>query len=372
MNSPRSLLVVGQTPPPVHGQALQIQRLVAHRFEGIQVDFIPMQFSQLADEIGKMRFRKVISLFKLIQNVRKYAKSSPHGALYFPPAPPLLFPILRDMALLFGIRRQFAVFIIALHSSGQRASFGRNRLTRCAARLVYGRPQLALLNTEDSIPDAEALNAQEIQIVPIGIPDPGEPPTHVKNGNCAIQLLSVGHISTEKGSLDLLEALSALRRDGVDATLTFVGPFGSSLSQSTFHSHASAVGVADFIKTPGTLEGDDLASMYRTADIFVFPTKAVYESLGLAAIEAMSHGLPVVASRWRGLKFVVLDEVTGLLCEAGNVLQLSHALGRLSRNPEEAQRFGAAGRKRFLCQFTEDLYWPRLEGALKGALLNMP
>ena len=80
---------------------------------------------------------------------------------------------------------------------------------------------------------------------------------------------------------------------------------------------------------------------------------AVSELLGLAAIEAMASGTPVVASRLGGLPEVVEDRVTGFLVEPGNVAELRARLAEVLADPRLAERLGRNARERVL----EALTW---------------
>lgn len=106
----------------------------------------------------------------------------------------------------------------------------------------------------------------------------------------------------------------------------------------------------------------DVPAVLRQASLFVLSSRT--EGISLTLLEAMACGLPVVATRVGGNAEVVLDGETGLLVPAGDVQQLADAVARLWRNPDEAQRYGLAGRERVVQHFDiermvrqyEDLY----------------
>jgi glycosyltransferase involved in cell wall biosynthesis len=78
------------------------------------------------------------------------------------------------------------------------------------------------------------------------------------------------------------------------------------------------------------------------------------EAFGLAALEPMARGRPVIASATGGLPEVVVDEVTGLLVAPGDESALTAALQRLLSNPEERTRMGTAGRERAMAHFERE------------------
>jgi len=89
---------------------------------------------------------------------------------------------------------------------------------------------------------------------------------------------------------------------------------------------------------------DDGADLLAACDVFVLPSRR--EGLGVAALEALAAGRPVVASRVGGLAETVRDGETGLVVEPGDAGALATALARLARDPELGGRLGAEGAAR--------------------------
>jgi glycosyltransferase involved in cell wall biosynthesis len=92
----------------------------------------------------------------------------------------------------------------------------------------------------------------------------------------------------------------------------------------------------------GYLRGDELATAYASADLFVFPSDT--ETFGQVIQEAMASGLPVVAARAGGAMDLVRDETTGALFRPGSAAELREQTLRLVRAPEQRAAMGAAGR----------------------------
>jgi glycogen(starch) synthase len=97
------------------------------------------------------------------------------------------------------------------------------------------------------------------------------------------------------------------------------------------------------VRFDGHLEQADLAALLRSAAVAVVPS--LYEPFGLAALEAMAAGVPVVASRTGGLVDVV-EPGSGLLVEPGDVAALRRALRRVLGDPVLAADLAAGGRAR--------------------------
>ncbi|MCB9912360.1 MAG: glycosyltransferase family 4 protein [Planctomycetes bacterium] len=93
----------------------------------------------------------------------------------------------------------------------------------------------------------------------------------------------------------------------------------------------------------------DMADLLAASDAFAMPSHA--EGLGIAALEAMAAGLPVVGARVGGLADLVVPESTGLLLDPGDVPGWSAALTRLAQDPALAHSWGQAGQERVHRQF---------------------
>jgi spore coat protein SA len=70
----------------------------------------------------------------------------------------------------------------------------------------------------------------------------------------------------------------------------------------------------------------------------------------------MMFALPVVASRWRGLREIVVDGVTGFLAEPGDAVDLAARLEALLADAAMRRTFGVRGRERYRAHFTVEQY----------------
>ena len=115
------------------------------------------------------------------------------------------------------------------------------------------------------------------------------------------------------------------------------------------------------------LDPEKMAAFYKGARFLVVPSKW-FEGCPLVVLEAMSHGLPVIASRIGGLPEFVEDGVTGLLFEPGNASELADKIRLLWSDPELCRRMGAAGRKKALREYNEEVYYQGLTAIYDQAI----
>lgn len=133
--------------------------------------------------------------------------------------------------------------------------------------------------------------------------------------------LYVGRISREKNVHQLRDAIA--ETSGVRLALVGGGPELEQMQNL-------------FAGTPtvftGFLRGDELVSAYASADVLVFPSTS--ETFGLAPLEAMACGLPVIASMSGGLVDTLRDGVNALVHEPDNPAQIAERIRRLQGSPE--------------------------------------
>ncbi len=155
-------------------------------------------------------------------------------------------------------------------------------------------------------------------------------------GETQPMVLAAGALVARKGFDCLIEAIA--RVEGRPALCIA----GGGPAQDELWDLALGLGLSDRVQLLGKRE--DMPDLLGAADLFAMPSRA--EGLGIAALEAMAAGLPVLASEVGGLQDLVLHGETGRLLHVGDVPAWAVALEQTIADPEEAQRMGEAGRRR--------------------------
>ncbi len=127
---------------------------------------------------------------------------------------------------------------------------------------------------------------------------------------------------------------------------------------------AADLGVSSRITFVGAIT--DVERVLASADAFLLPSDG--ESFGLAALEAMACGVPVVGALAGGLPEVVTDGVDGILEPVGAVEAMGSRLAALLANPEGVAAMGAAGRAKVESTYRPELVVPSYEAAYEAAL----
>ena len=191
--------------------------------------------------------------------------------------------------------------------------------------------------------DEVGIPAEKVETIHYGMDDLpaawGEnPPDAVPEG--VRVLLAVSRLTEQKGVDVAVRALASLPDDVVLVVLS-----STQEQRAELEALARELGVGRRLFLLGRLP--DVAAWLRRAEVLVHPAR--WEGFGLAVLEAMLAGLPVVASNVSSLPELVVDGETGLLVRPDDPSAL--ALG-IARALEERARLGAAGRERARAEFS--------------------
>lgn len=161
-------------------------------------------------------------------------------------------------------------------------------------------------------------------------------------------LLTVARMTPQKGYDVLLEAVPQILRHYPDAYFAWVGEGPEREALST---RAHDMGVASAVHFLG--HRDDVPALMSAADLLILPSR--FEGHPIAALEALSLGLPVVGTRVCGMDEAVADGETGLLVDPEHPEALAAAIVELLGDPARRQRMSEAGRARIHERFTARL-----------------
>jgi L-malate glycosyltransferase len=158
---------------------------------------------------------------------------------------------------------------------------------------------------------------------------------------------------------DVVRVFARIRR-AMPATLMMIGDGPERVDAE---SEARELAVSPDIRFLGRL--DSVASLLQASDLFILPSQT--ESFGLAALEAMACGAPVVATRAGGLPEVIDDDLNGILEPVGSVEAMGRRAVELLRDPERHATMRAAAIAKAQ-EFSADRIVPRYEAYYEEVL----
>ena len=358
--------VLGAVPPPWGGQAVMTRLLLDGHYESVNLKPVNMHFSRTTSDRGNLSFYKIVELFRVILAVY-LARIFGSSILYFAPAGPERGPLLRDALVLVSTRWMFRKTIWHFHAGGFHEYQPSNAIERKLFSLAFDRPTMAIRLAENSPPDDVAVKARMVCVVANGVPDPTNEYIPPRNSEPA-HLLFIGVLNEGKGVGIIIDALAILRERGQTVCVDFVGEWASKAYRLEIEQRLLENGLTEVVLFHGARTGVEKDRLLRQAAIYCFPSHFRHENLPVTVIEAMAYSLPVVATEWRGIPDLVVNDVTGVIVQPHDAMATAEAISRLLANPEERRRMGAAARERYVAEFTAETFHRRMSEVFTSVL----
>ena len=157
--------------------------------------------------------------------------------------------------------------------------------------------------------------------------------------------LFMGRLKRDKGVLDLARAVGMLQSVPNNLYVLFVGPDEESLVDQILELVTPRSNQVRFV---GPVDNPE--DFFAAADFLCLPSYR--EGFGLVTIEAAAVGIPTLASRIYGITDAIVDGVTGILHEPGDLVDIAKGLQEMTMHPEKRQEMGVAAKNRALELFS--------------------
>lgn len=205
-------------------------------------------------------------------------------------------------------------------------------------------------DTAEQVASQQEVARERIRVLPWAL-DPqfeallaaGPPPAPPRDFPRGRVILSVGRwLTTEryKGMDTLITALPRLLTTWPELQLVFAG---AGDDRAWLEDFAEKNGVERHVHFLTGLNNAELGACYAACEIFALPSRG--EGFGLAYLEAMACGKPVIGGAHGGAPEIIQDGVTGYLVPHGDPIQLATAIQTLLADPVHAKEMGARGRQ---------------------------
>lgn len=153
-------------------------------------------------------------------------------------------------------------------------------------------------------------------------------------------IISVGRLEPEKGFLDLVSVFKLMELKDGDVYLNLVGD-GS--QKDKIFKNIVDNNISRKVRMPGYLDFEELNKLYEKSSLYLMTSYT--ESFGLVLIEAMSHGIPVIAfSCAEGAKELINNGVNGYLINNRNEHEMADRAVKLLNNPDKLKELGENAR----------------------------
>jgi alpha-maltose-1-phosphate synthase len=199
----------------------------------------------------------------------------------------------------------------------------------------FAGPELSVVTNGVPIPDLAPQPGDADSLARLSVP--------ADKSSGPITCMFLGNHTPNKGLPVLLEAFAGMK----EPYRLIVG--GEKRPDIDYDRYLGGLRPGQEIIITGRLSDDDIRVLMGRTDLFVFPTLA--DTFPLVVLEAMAHGVPVVASRVGGIPHQ-LTEDCGVLVEPRDVAGLARTIEALARQPERLAEMGRNARLRAAAQFT--------------------
>lgn len=364
MDRPR-LLFITPLPPPVHGSAMVSQYIRDSRLvqDAFRLDFVNLSTSRMVSEIGKngplkwFRFANTYLkvFYKLVFNRYElcYLAITCHGIGF-----------LKDAPFVLLCKWLGKTVVVHQHNKGMERYVDR-KIYKWLLKRVYGGTNVILLSWRLYPDVGKIVSKQQVWICPNGIPETTSKKKSERHQKLPC-LLFLSNLVESKGVYVILDACQRLREKGYEFCCHFVGSESKEISRAVFESEIARRGLERMVLYHGPKYGQEKESFFQEADIFIQPT--FEDCFPLTIIEAMQHGLPVVATSEGAIPDMVVHGETGYVCEPKNVGQLTECLEKLLNDSELREQMGRNGCCRYKEKFTLDVFERNFQGILSDML----
>jgi Glycosyltransferase len=363
---PRVLFIL-QLPPPYHGASIAnefiIQSSVVKNAYDTRV--IDIKTAESIASIGKFSFSKVALSVKLFFRILAQLIRFKPQIVYFTIAP-TGFAFYRDAVYLMAIKLFPAKLIIHYHGKGIKAGTDNSALYRffCkkALRNTYGIHLSGILAGD--VPDYKL---RKRYFVPYGVPVTSTDTLPVKTEQEKIQVLFLSNYVVDKGIIVLVDAIKIAAATCANLQVRLVGNAGT-ISNEALQAYINDQKLENIVSVCGPRYRDEKYRELINADIFVLPTFYANEAFPVSLLEAMQYGLAIISTREGGIPDMIENNVTGLLVNKRDAINLAEKIIFLVNNEEARKNIGANARRAFMEKYTLDHFEKNIFRVLEDVL----
>ncbi len=342
------LIVIGPTPPPIHGVAFFTPHLVeAVRRVGKLAAHLDTRDDRPVLTTGRIDPRNVwLAIRHAVQLLALLARN-PGAAVYLPLSQDVV-PFLRDAVFIWSaaaFRRRVIVHVHGGRFGAFAAEAGSSTAWLIARTL--GRVDEAWVLTSAHVEMFDGLlSRSQVRVLENTVEDLGEGLGDGNGAGPVRRILFLSNLLRAKGCFDLLDAVAMITTDR-PLELRFAGEANpAALAELRARAEALRRRGID-VRYEGVVTGAAKRELLSWADVFAFPSRYSREGQPLCVLEAMSAGLAIVTTDHSGIPLTVRDEREALIVPPGDTAALADAITRLLEEPELPGRLGAAARRRY-------------------------
>lgn len=358
-------------PPPFHGANIDNENLITH-WNSSDYIIIPFDISdknKKPETIGRINLRNIIvSCKNIIKLVIHFASGKYYDIILLNIAQNTV-GILRDSSFIIACKIFTKAKIVCRFPGGDFLQYFRNTpWIRPFIRQVL--IQIDLLITEGKMINeqfSEIDKSIKVRSAHIGIPTSNSSDKISDKPNFLV-LYMIGIHRKEKGFWDVLESMPYVLKKNPKVKFEFVGDISENfISAKAIKKFLLKHNIGNCITFHGVKYDDQKEELFKQSSVMILPSYS--EGFPTSILEAMSFGLPIIASKVGVIPEVILNGENGYLIEPGDWKRLGDLIVKLSENKQLVREIGETNRSKFLSHYTADHFCKRIEKSL-GNLEN--
>ena len=350
-------------PPPVHGASMMGKYIKDSKLinSNLTCTYINLSTAKDFTDISKFKFKKILSLFKLLLRIFKQIKKEKPNLVYITPNAKG-GPFYKDFIVVQFLKLFNCKIVAHYHNKGV-----CNRQDKKFDNFLYKRffKKLKVILLSDILYQdiAKYVNYNDVYICPNGIPEISLQTN--KTNNIKPEILYLSNLQKEKGIIDVLDACSILKAKGFDFNCNIIGSETSEISAEMLSDEINKRNLTDKVYYLGKKYGEEKDLFYEKTDIFVFPTYYHNECFPVVLLEAMQHSCVCISTNEGGIPDIIENNINGFIVEKKDPSILAYKIESLIKDKELMERMKKSNREKFEKNFTIENYEQNIYSILK-------
>ncbi|WP_144509590.1 glycosyltransferase [Bacillus sp. FJAT-22090] len=217
----------------------------------------------------------------------------------------------------------------------------KSRLNQKLVEYTLGKAHAIFSTSHVMAKETNLYTNKKVEVTPFGVDiEQFYPPEHAVETDEKIIVGTVKALEDKYGIADLVKGFALFHKEFPNSELLITG---DGPQRAEYEQLAKDLGIEEVTTFTGKVPNTEVPAIIRKMSIFAAPSTEDSESFGVAAVEGMACGVPVVVSNVGGLPEVVVQDVTGIVVDKNSPEQLATAFKKLARNSDLRAAMGKAG-----------------------------
>lgn len=367
-----TLLLIGPLPPPYDGMSIMF-KLLAEGFMERKIGY------ELVDITGRLRsshkpkpIYRLFDYLNITKIIRKKLSQHSDNTVYLTIAQSRA-GFFRDWLVISCAFHYKSKIVVHLHG-GNYGDFYRkqprliqflirNTMRKCSRIIILGEDLRQMFDFDPTLADKLVVVPNCLPVVLRDLPLANK----VLHKKQTIKLLYLSNLIEMKGYLDVLKAVSILRKEyGIDVFCTFCGAFLTSSddlnvrnvenARTSFFDFVNKEELHDVVSYCGVVNGQKKIDILKEAHVMVLPTNYINEGQPVSIIEAMALGCVTITTKYRAIPDMILDGVNGFFVRFGHPEDIALAVKGLVEKPDKFGEMSSHAIRIYKERFTREAH----------------